>query len=311
MTPGFQTRIEHDVLGVSTNASWLLPINKAFVLRDKDIQGFYDTGKNWIVGNENGDPKIRCKVSLKDTKEAIVSDTVRSVVDYSNPRRKQITKITLEMVSQNENRSFRLEFQNEEWPSLISLIVGGENLTESEKVFRRTEAELYDLTQWYWFLSARKWLIILCRWMFWICLGIFMLFFVFAIILTIPDLFKSTEVQQTYKQHVATDSSEHEQVQKTPLIKKPLDEITHQDTAVWHDLWALISNRQFLIGVGFVLGVIGLERLMLYLFPKAIFDIGKGKERHAKIKKLRKWIGGIITAIIILCINKMIWGNAN
>lgn len=46
--------------------------------------------------------------------------------------------------------------------------------------------------------------------------------------------------------------------------------------------------------------VIFLERSTLYLFPRAIFDIGKGKQRHVKLRAIRKGVGGIITTIIVL-----------
>ena len=188
-------------------------------------------------------------------------------------------------------------------------------MTESEKVFRRIEAEISDITQWYWFLVARRWFFTLGRWMFWVFFGIYMMCFGLVLIFAARNSYKTANVQQTYR-HVATDPSKLSQTTKPPLVNKPMDKITHEETSAWKDIWELLSNKRFLTGVGFVLGVIGLERLMFYLFPKAIFDIGKEKQRHQRLKSRRKWIGGIITTIIVLSVivpylKQMFWGNTN
>jgi hypothetical protein len=39
--------------------------------------------------------------------------------------------------------------------------------------------------------------------------------------------------------------------------------------------------------------------LVNYLFPKAIFEIGKGKERHVRLKTVRKLVGGVIVTILL------------
>ncbi len=291
--------MKRDVLGISTSASWSQPINRAFVLTDKDLQTFYAAGKNWVDDTGNGNPKILCRAALKASKEGIVSDTVTSIIDYTNPHKKQITNITLEMVSEDKNRTFALKFQNEEWPSVISLIVGGKNLRESETPFHRMEAELYDITQWYWVLATRRWIATVLRWTFWIWLVITIMFLSMTIISTVRNSLKTKKAEQQYE-YVLKDAPSLRQTAKPSPAKKSIEKISHNETTSWKEVWELISNKNFLRGVGFILVVIFLERSSLYLFPRAIFDMGKGKQRHARLRAIRKWVGGIITTIIVL-----------
>lgn len=227
--------MKHDVLGISTAASWARPINRAFVLTDEDLQAFYKAGKDWIIANEEGDPVILCKAGLKATKEDIASNTVTNIIDYTNPRKRQITNITLEMVSAKKNRTFALKFQNEEWPSVISLIVGGKNLHESEKLFRTMEAELYDITQWYWFLATRRWVATVFRWTFWIWLVIMIMLLSMTIVSTVRNSLKTRKVKQAYK-YVLKDAPEFRQPANPSLVEKPREQIPHGQTSSWKDI---------------------------------------------------------------------------
>lgn len=301
----------HNILGIDTYMTYSSPINKAFVLTDNDLQHFFNEGKNWVGEPMNGEPTVRCSFISRETKENIVSNTLQKIIDYNNPSRDKIRAISLEMVSKDKSRTFGLDFQDREWPQLITLTVGGNSQPEMDNISRKIEADIHDITQWYWFLTTRKWVAKLLTWLFWICLTISILSTGLTIISSARNWFETKKVNETI-QHIQTDAPVPKKTTKPKTIEEIPTKPMQRQTKPWEELWKLARSKRVWGGVLIVLVVISLERISVYLFPKAIFAIGKGKQRYAKLKSVRKWAGGIITTIIILgiivpLVQRLIW----
>lgn len=134
--------MERYVLGAKAYATCASEINRAFVVGDKDLRHFYEEGRNWVYGDGNGKGITKCSGKLRGTGEEIFSDAIETIANYTNPRKREIRAISVEMVSEDKNRTFSLELRDEEWPRLMSVVVGGPSALEAEKMFYRVEAEV-------------------------------------------------------------------------------------------------------------------------------------------------------------------------
>lgn len=293
-----------EILGVRTGVTCSDGINKAYVLNDEDLRRFFKDGKEWVEKGMGADaePVIQCKALMKNAKESLESEDINKILDQSNPKKSQIYDICLKMAAKKNERTFQINFQSIEYPNLIQLVVGGLKVPETEMLFHRLFAELNDATQWYWLLSCRRWLLKVSKWLIWSFLILLVIFSAFSFMGSRYRNYRARKIYEEYaKKHIAAEKdirSNESEVKKESTEIKP-KEIKQKEVSPVEEVWKLISNSQFLAGVGIGLGIIFLERLSIYLFPKAIFEIGKGKERHKRLKGIRKWVGGILTTIIL------------
>ena len=292
----------NDVLGMWADVTCSDGINKAFVVNDEDLKNFYRMGKEWVEEDGGVDRIIRCKALLKKSKDALVSDSIDTILNYSNPHKQEIYDISLQMCCHEKGRSFRLDLQSYEYPNLIQVTVGGANSVLTEKLFRRLMAELNDTTQWYWFLSCRRWLFKIATWAFWI---FFVLSVCFGMLSLVGTYYRNYQNKKQYeeflKKHptviLKEGTTNVEEKKKVDIIKPVQPKVEKIKPAT--ELWDFIRSKQFLSGMGLIIGGVCLERITFYIFPKGVFEIGKRKKRHDRLKSIRKWIAGVLTAIII------------
>lgn len=292
-----------EVLGVDTDVTCSDGINRAYVVNDVDLKRFFETGRNWVEEHGVGSSVIRCKALLKKTKEALVSDRINTILGYSNPRDTEICGISLEMASKKEGRTFQIDFQSFEYPNLMQVTVGGEHLPETQKLFNRVLAEAKEITQWYWWIACRRWLLKLASWLFWI---FFVLLFSYMALIMVGAAYRDYRVRKEYERLakkiaiVRVEPTKAANGVKKPPLREKTRLAERHDVEPGRAIWQFISDKRFWGGAAIVVGGVFLERLIFYLFPKFVFEVGKGKERHKRLKARRKWIGRILTTIIVL-----------
>jgi len=291
-----------EVLGVASDITCSDGINKAFVVTEQDLKHFSQIGTKWVAEGGAGEVTVRCKALLKKTREALLSDTVDTILEYTNPSKRQIYNISLQMCNRKEGRTFQLDLQSCEYPNLIQVTVGGSNSTQTEELFHSLMAELNDTVQWYWIFACRRWLLRLVTWMFWIFLVLLLSCATLSVMGTAYRNYQARKQHEEWlkKYGSVTQKSDRVttgQIKDVPKTDKTQPEI--RKDAPSGPIWQLIRSKQFLVQLGVIVGGILLERMTFWLFPKAVFEIGKGKQRHEKLKARRKWIAGVLTAIVI------------
>jgi len=290
------------VLGVWSDITCSEGINKAFVVNEADLKHFYRMGKKWVEEDRGGDVAIRCKALLKKTKDALLSDSIDTVLEYNNPSKRAIYDISLQMCCREKGRTFQVDFQSYEYPNLIQATVGGANSVLTEELFRNLMAELNDTTQWYWFLVCRRWLQKVASWTFWIFLVLLVCFGTLSVVGT---SYRNYQIKKQREELLKKYPPIEQKLLPIDRVeKKDVDDIKQTQPKVEVvkpevELWDFVLTKQFLAGMGIIVGGVFLERITVYLFPKAVFEIGKGKQRHERLKARRKWIARVLTAIII------------
>lgn len=292
-----------EVLGLWTDVTCSDGINRAFVVNEIDLKLFFERGKKWVEKDGQGDVTVRCKALLKKTKDALVSDRIDTVFEYTNPREREIYDISLQMCSKENGRTFQLDLQSYEYPNLIQLTVGGTDLMATQTLFNGLMADLKEINQWYWFLACRRWLLKFATWAFWLFLVLSLCYGTLSVVGTV---YRNYRVRKQYEEWLRTYPPVTEKIGTVDRGKKEDVDGTKQarpkpgEVSPWVEVWHFVWSRQFLAGVGIIAGGILLVRIGVYVFPKAVFEIGKGKQRHERLKAMRKWIGRILTTIIIL-----------
>ena len=290
------------VLGVEADITCSDGINKAFVVNEGDLKHFFAMGKEWVEGDEVGDTTVRCKALLKKTKDALVSDSIDTILEYSNPSKQEIYGISLQMCCKEKGQTFEVDFQSFEYPNLIQVMVGGANSVRTEKLFLRLMAELNETTQWYWFLACRRWLLKIATWAFWVFLVLTVCYGALSIVGT---AYRNRQIRKQYNEWLRRNPPIAQELGTTGIgeekgvvtIKKTQPKVERVNPAI--QVWDCVRSRQFLAGMGIIIGGVSLVRITIYLFPKAVFEIGKGKQRHERLRAMRKWFAGVLTAIIV------------
>jgi len=289
------------VLGVEADITFSDGINKAFVVNEGDLKHFFAMGKEWVEGDEVGETTVRCKALLKNTKEALVSDSIDTILEYSNPSKQEICNIFLQMCCKEKGKIFEVDFQSFEYPNLIQVTVGSTSV-QTEKLFLRLMAELNETTQWYWFLACRRWLLKIATWAFWVFL---VLTVCYGSLSVVGTAYRNRQIRKQYKEWLRRNPPIAQEPGTTGIgeeksvvtIKKTQPKVERVNPAI--QVWDCVRSRQFLAGMGIIIGGVFLVRITIYLFPKAVFEIGKGKQRHERLRAMRKWFAGILTAIIV------------
>jgi len=290
------------VLGVETVITCSDGINKAFVVNEEDLKHFFAIGKEWVEEEKVGNTILRCKALLKKSKDKLVSDNINTILEYSNPRKQEIYDVSLQMCCKEKERIFEVKFQSYEYPNLIQVTVGGANSEQTEKLFSRLMAELNEITQWYWFLACRRWLFKIATWSFWVFL---VLIFCYSALSTVGNVYRNRQIRKQHEEFLrrnppvsqepsTIDKGEEKGIDTTKKTQPNIDRI---NPAI--QVWDCVISRQFLAGMGIIIGGILLVRITIYLFPKAVYEIGKGKQRHERLKVMRKWFAGVLTVIIV------------
>jgi hypothetical protein len=290
-----------DILGIEPTVLCSDGINKAYVLTVEDLQHFFEFGKRWINSSDPSDAVISCKYIAKGTKEAHISENIKSILEYRNPRKMEICNISMTMGSRSKERNFELSFQNREEPNLIQVYIGGPILDETQSTYNLLRVELDELTQWYWWIACRRWLRRILTWVLFIFL---VLYTFFTMALAIGTTYHNYQARKQYEHAVIALPSIAQRENKTniKLPDTPLQNNSSTQSSpvnIARSIWNIVANKYFLGGIGIVIGGWLTVLLVNYLFPKAIFEIGKGKERHAQLKTVRKYVGYLIVMIIL------------
>jgi hypothetical protein len=289
-----------DILGIEPTALCSDGINKAYVVTQEDLKHFFEFGKSWVQSDVPNDTIIRCKYTSKGDKEANISDDIRTILEYSNPRKKEICNISMIMGAKSKERNFELSFQNYEEPNLIQVYIGGPNLDETQSNFRLLFVELEELTQWYWPIACRRWLIKLLAWVLWI---LFVLWFSYLLLISVGTTCRNAQLKSQYEQYVKSHPDivqQNKMDTKLPSPPPQNNSVTQSSPSnPSREIWEFVANKYFLGALGIVIGGWLMVLLANYLFPKAIFEIGKGKERHTRIKAARKFFGYVILTIFL------------
>lgn len=281
-----------------SSATYSKKINKAFVLSPNDLRYFYGEGKRFMENNVDGSFKTVLIGSVKNIDSILVREEPDSIIEYSNPRLNEIIAISILMTSQDEEHFFKLVFENTLLDAPVYLTVGGKNLPEVEPCSRKLEAELAERAQWYSFISNRVWLI-KCWWVF-LIIGVLLLVWGLASTFTRAQRLNRAraEVSAILTQYDDNPSDPNqaqirEQAQEAlEVIDKAMSPIK----IVKGVLWGILAFFIFKFT----------EKLVHYLFPRVVFEIGTGKKRHENIKKARKiigyWLMTLIIGIVLLMI---------
>jgi hypothetical protein len=289
-----------DILGIDPTALCSDGINKAYVVTQEDLQHFFEFGKRWIKSDVPGDTIIHCKYTSKGDKEANISDDIRTALEYSNPRKREICNISMTMGPKSKERNFELSFQNYEEPNLIQVSIGGPKLDETQSTFNLLFAELEELTQWYWPIACRRWLRKLLAWVLWISM---VLLFSYSLLVSIGTSCRNAQLRKQYEQAVKSQPYIAQQSKidkKSPSPPPQSNSVTQSSPSnPAREIWEFVANKYFLGALGIVIGGWSMVLLANYLFPKAIFEIGNGKERHARLKAARKLVGYVILTILL------------
>jgi hypothetical protein len=288
------------ILGIEPTALCSDGINKAYVVTPEDLKHFFEFGKRWIQSDIPDDTIIRCKYTSKGDKEANISDDIKTTLEYSNPRKKEICNISMIMGSKSKERNFELSFQNYEEPNLIQVYIGGPKLDETQSTFNLLLVELEELTQWYWPIACRRWLRKLLAWVLWI---LFVLWFSYLLLISAGTTCRNAQLKRQYEQYVKSHPDIVQQNKMDTKLPSPPPQnnsaTQSSPSSSAQEIWDFVANKYFLGGVGTVIGGWLTVLLVNYLFPKAIFEIGKGKNRHERLKHVRNWVGGVIGMIIL------------
>jgi len=293
------------IYDIGTNALCQTGKNRAFVVNERDLRNFFKIAKRWI--EEKGEEySIQYKTKLKKTSESLVSDNPETLLRYTNPREKEIRAIQLVGSSGDGSRYFEIDFQSWEHPDLIQIRVGGESVPGTEECFRQVIAEVEDTTRWYWFLSCRRWIQQLLTW---VCYVFLVLSCISLIFFGLTESYRHSKANKKYKNYISTLTpaqrrvleeklNEETKIVRSSETKSQMDNI--EKDSLQEILWRFVSDRHFIVAVCVLFGGVVFERGTIYLFPKAVFEIGKGKNRHRRLKKVRKYIGGVIGTIILM-----------
>ena len=155
-----------------------------------------------------------------------------------------------------------------------------------------------DRAQWYSFISNRVWLN--KRW--WVFVIIFALLLVWGIASTFTRVQRLNRARAEVSAILSTyddNLSGPNQAQIREKAKETLELIDKARSPI-----KIVKG----LLIGFLIYFIGhfTEKLIHYLFPRVVFEIGSGKKRHENIKKVRKiigyWLMTLIIGIVLLII---------
>lgn len=272
--------------------------NKAFVLSPNDLRYFYGEGKHFMENNVDGSFKTLLIGFMKNIDASLVREEPDSIIEYSNPRLNEIRAISILMVSEDEEHFFKLVFNNTLVDAPVYLTVGGKSPPEVEPCSLKLETELAERSQWYSFISNRVWSI-KHRWI---------LFVVFALLLVwglASTFIRAQQLKRARAQVLATlntyddNLSDPNQAQVREKAKETLELLDKASSPI-----KIVKG--VLIGVLLYFICHFIEKLIHYLFPRVVFEIGSGKKRHENIKKVRKiigyWLMTLIIGIVLLII---------
>jgi hypothetical protein len=292
----------HRILGVTPRVECSYPINKAYVVTDQDVKTLFEAGKSWVQNSTQASSAIHCQALLRNTEECLGSDDIGTILEYSNPKQAEIYSISIQMSSDELQRTFFLELNSHEHPDLVHLIIGGNDENRTTQCSEKLYADVTELTKWYSLLACRRWVIKLGIWIVWIFISLSVLHGLFY---TFATIYRNYRTQKEYQQSLrkqppsVSDASANKRKEKDQIPQaQPTQPTMNQPTSLMQ-LWRLISSKNFLLGIVFVLGGIASERFTSYLFPKAVFEIGKGRQRHERLKNIRKYVGALLVAIIV------------
>jgi hypothetical protein len=282
------------------DATYTKKINKAFVIEPKYLQYFYGEGKKYMETNACVSFKTEVIGIVKNIDQILIRKDPDSIIDYSNPRKNELTSIAIFMKSENEEHSFYVSFENNPFLSPVSLKVGGKNLEEIDPCSRKIEAELLECSQWYSFISNRVWLI-KYRWiLFFICIFLFLwgLISTFSRQHQLRQARNKVESVLSEYENEISDANEMGIKTKAEEILKVIDKRSSPINIV----------QVVLFGIGAFFAGKYIERFMHFLFPRVVFEIGAGKKRHENIKRIRKhvgyWIMTLIVGLVLLIIGR-------
>ena len=271
-------------------------INKAFIITPKDLLHYFNEGQNYIYSNTSASPKGVFISKLRNTDEVLVSDVPDSIINYSNPSKSCIQNIFMYFYSPDKNYSFELFLRNSSLVAPIELTVGGNSPSETEPFFRKIESELNEHCQWYSFLSNRLWLSWLVAkipsWLFnilWLLLISLLLF------LTLRESSILTKARSNINNAINQMSDIPTETNKIQMKEQLLKSLEIIDTR--NPFLEMIKG--FLKGLLIFIIVYIINRLIMYLFPRAIFEIGSGQQRYSRLKQLRKWVGYWLMTLLI------------
>ncbi len=281
-------------------ATYSKKINKAFVLSPNDLRYFYGEGKHFMEKNAGNQFKTEIIGAVKNIDAILVREEPESIIEYSNPRLNEIQSIAILMKSEDEEYFFKLVFQNTAFDSPVHLNIGGKNPPEVEPCSRKLEAELMERSQWYSFISNRVWLI-KYRWVFLTICALIVIWSLISVFIRTQRLNRArTEVSAILSKY-EDSAADPNQAQIREKAKGVLEVIDKARSPVIFVKWVLFGIVSFFIA-NFS------ERLIYYLFPRVVFEIGAGRKRHENIKKARKiigyWLMSLIIGLVLLMIGR-------
>jgi hypothetical protein len=281
------------------NATYSKKINKAFVIEPKDLQYFYAEGKKFMQAYACSSFTTQVIAIVKNLDTILIREEPDSIIDYSNPRKNEITSIGIYMKSEDEEHLFEMTFENTPFDPPAHICVGGNSTEEVDPCTRKLEAEIIERAQWYSFISNRVW-VIRYRW-------IFLSICIFLVILGLGSTFmrqhqlnqaraKIELILSTYGENIS-DKNEIEMREKAKDVLNSIDKARSPAIVIkWVFIW---------IGIFFLSKFT--ERSIHYLFPRVVFEIGAAKKRYDTIKKIRKhvgyWIMTLIVGLILLIVS--------
>ena len=283
-----------------SSATYSKNINKAFVLSPNDLRYFYGEGKRFMENNVDGSFKTVLLGFVKNMDAILVREEPDSIIEYSNPRLNEIRAISILMTSDDEEYFFKLVFENTLLNAPVYLTIGGKTLPEVEPCSRKLEAELVERAQWYSFISNRVWLI--KRWWVFFIIGALLLVWSLAsIFIRAQRLNRARAEVSAILSKYDDNLSDPNQAQIRDKAKEALEVIDKARSPFNIVKWVLLAILIFFIGKF-------TEKLIHYLFPRVVFEIGTGKKRHENIKKARKiigyWLMTLLIGLVLLIISR-------
>lgn len=286
-------------------------INKAFVLSVDDFHYFVTAGQAWVESNTSDSVLVRCVARLEGTEEILISDSPKTICEYSNPRDRRIVNLYIYIVAEREESSFSLNFLDSRFNKPISLTIAGGDPERARSVFDQLLAELKNRTRWYSQFSNRTYIPKLPKQTgsFLIILSLLLFgILVFAHIQHKSNLDNAENILTEYISLHDPCSSDPDATTSLKAAKDSLAQIKAQ-----HPYLEIIKLLLPALAAYFFVPI--LDNLLVYLFPRGVFEIGQGKDNHRRLIALRKTIGnclmviitGLIVGISVIYIARLLW----
>lgn len=279
---------------------------QAFILDADTLRKFSDRGQRWINSAVKEEVVTRCEVFCSNSPDSLVYNCIEPVFGISNTKEQSILAILMHFTAGDEYE-YKMRIQRHpEYPTILFKMRGPDQELLLKK-YNEIKAEIKEGTQWYSFLSNRMFLRVAAlkyNWIFWLLAAVFLVLGVWNYYAYSNNkraaLNNIAELKRLKENATDADNSHITAINQT--IKNNEDylvSLQKQNSFGTTIIAVAITASLFVV-------MLLCNKVLLYLYPRGVILIGAEIKRHEKLITFRKYVYGIISAVIAGIILKLV-----